>query len=173
MNPTTQTNRRPKTLEESFASSHRAKYWHPTKNDNLQPRDIYLKSGKKVWFSCTECGHDFDMVPSDIAKRNSWCRYCTHQQLCPDLTCVKCHENSFASSDKAGYWVYDLNNNITPRDVFRSARSRHWFKCNTCAHVFDAVLNDISANKWCPYCVNKRSCGNECPICFNHNTQIS
>ncbi len=160
------TNRRPQTFEKSFASSHRAQFWHPTKNGDLQPRDIALNHSKKVWFLC-DCKHEFETTPHGITGRNRWCRYCSNQELCPDNDCKQCHDKSFASSDKAGYWEYSLNQNIKPRDVFLSASSRHFFKCHKCAHVFDAELNYISRGRWCPFCAHKRSCGDDCQVCVN------
>jgi len=36
-----------------------AKQWHPTKNGNLTPKDVTIKSDKKVWWLC-EKGHKWD-----------------------------------------------------------------------------------------------------------------
>ncbi len=164
------TTHQPKTFDESFASSLRAQYWHPTKNGNLQPRDITLKSGRKIWFLCPECNHDFDIIPKDITIRNRWCRFCANQQLCDNDSCELCYSKSFASSDKSQYWIYEMNNNIKPRDVFKSTGSSFWFKCIDCSHSFNAILNDISSGRWCPFCAKKRLCDEEhCPHCLEQS----
>lgn len=56
----------------SFASSDKAKYWS-IKND-CRPRDMFLNSNFKRWFTC-ENGHDFDIALNSI-KRGRWCSMC-------------------------------------------------------------------------------------------------
>ncbi len=43
-----------------------AREWHPTKNGELTPRDVVAKANKKVWWSCSVCGNEWQAV---IAKR--------------------------------------------------------------------------------------------------------
>ena len=70
--------RRPKTFERSFASHPKAKYWHPTKNGKLTPRDLFKNSNAKYWFKCPDCEHDFDTFLKSIS-RGSWCPHCTNK----------------------------------------------------------------------------------------------
>jgi len=139
-------------FENSFASSDKAKYWHPTKNGNVKPRDISICNGKKCWFKC-DCNHDFCSSLAGI-KNGSWCPYCSHQKLCDNEECKFCFENSFASSDKAKYWHPTKNGNIKPRDISISNGKKCWFKCD-CNHDFCSGLNHIKKCSWCPYCKNK------------------
>ena len=39
---------------------HLASEWHPTKNKNLKPSDVVEFSGKKVWWLCSVCGHEWE-----------------------------------------------------------------------------------------------------------------
>ncbi|HKJ31910.1 MAG TPA: zinc-ribbon domain-containing protein [Balneolales bacterium] len=51
-----------------------AKEWHPTKNGNLTPKDVLPKSGKKVWWRCT---NDHDRHASIISRaRGKGCPSC-------------------------------------------------------------------------------------------------
>lgn len=36
-----------------------AKEWHPTKNGNLTPDKITARNSKKVWWLCSQCGHEW------------------------------------------------------------------------------------------------------------------
>lgn len=45
-----------------------AKEWHPTLNGNLKPTDVKSNSGKKVWWLCPDCRHEWQAV---ISSRNS------------------------------------------------------------------------------------------------------
>ena len=38
---------------------HLIEEWHPTKNDNLKPTDVTAGSGKRVWWLCKKCGHEW------------------------------------------------------------------------------------------------------------------
>jgi len=77
------------------------------------------------------------------------------------------YERSFASHEKAKYWS-DKNNGVKPIDVFKcSNKTKYWFDCDKCNHSFDSTLNNITNNKWCPYCNNKKLCDNvKCDDCF-------
>ena len=52
-----------------------AKQWHPTKNGELKPSDVTVGSGKKVWWLCCECGHEWPAIIGNRSK-GSGCPYC-------------------------------------------------------------------------------------------------
>ena len=143
--------------EKSFASHPKAQYWHPTKNGDVKPRDIFKSSGNKYWFKCDkeDCGHDFETRLSNVTNNNRWCPYCVNQKLCED-NCKLCYKKSFASHPKAEYWYPTKNGDVKPRDVFKSSHKKCWFKCSDCGHDFESRLYSVTnKNHWCPYCVNK------------------
>lgn len=45
-----------------------ARQWHPTKNMGLQPSDVTVGSGKKVWWRCDTCGHEWEAVIGSRSK---------------------------------------------------------------------------------------------------------
>jgi len=146
----------------TFASSDKAKYW--SERNTIQPHQISLKSGKKFWFDCPVCLHDFESILFTIA-RGSWCPYCVNRKLCLNPNCNYCYNLSFASSDKARRW--STKNIITPREVFKSSHKKFWFDCPNCFHEFDSTLNHITiGGRWCPYCASKQLCSDlDCDIC--------
>jgi hypothetical protein len=152
--------------EKSFAFSERAPSWHPTKNEKT-PRDFFLNSRKKCWFTCDEpeCKHDFEIRLYDVVNRRSWCPYCSNKKLCEN-ECNVCFEKSFTSSERAPSW-HTTKNEKGPRNVFLNSRKKCWFTCDEpeCKHDFDTTLNDVTSGKWCPYCSNKKLCENDCNVC--------
>lgn len=62
---------------------------------------------------------------------------------------------------------------ILPRNVFKNCNTKHSFKCPECSHIFDTTLNNINANKWCPYCCEgssefcEKNKNKECKHCFD------
>lgn len=140
----------PLTFEKSFASHRRATHW--SDRNTIKPEYIRLYDcASKYWFKCDVCPHEFESFPYEIAKRNSWCPYCSNKKLCDDVNCSICFKKSFASSDKAEYW--SKKNTVNPRTVFKFSNNKFIFNCNTCSKEFIAQLANISGGKWC------RSCG--------------
>ena len=56
-----------------------AKEWHPTKNGNLTPDKLSVKSNKSVWWKCPE-GHEFRMTIYNRGKRPD-CPYCSGRRV--------------------------------------------------------------------------------------------
>ena len=84
----------------------------------------------------------------------SWCHYCANHKLCDRDDCAYCYNKSFASHEKAKYW--SSNNDVTPRQVFKSSSSKYYFDCNVCNRTFPSSPARISCGgSWCPNCVNK------------------
>ena len=144
-------------FEKSFASHPKASCWHPTKNGDITPRAVFKSSGKKYWFVCDKCTHIFGASLDNITTRDSWCPYCSEppKKLCDNKDCQRCFEKSFASHPKALCWHPTKNGSVKPRDVILGSRQKCWFVCDKCTHIFDASLDNITKDRWCPMCINK------------------
>jgi len=70
-------------FDNSFASHTKASLWS-IKNGVITPRQVAKCSGKKYWFTCKDCTHDFEMMISRIAtfERDKMCPICNSQYLC-------------------------------------------------------------------------------------------
>jgi Probable Zinc-ribbon domain len=106
----------------SFASHPKSVCW--SSNNDKTPREVFKSSTYKALFICGECRHEFPMTTNDVSNR-CWCPYYAHQKLCSDGACNFCYQNSFASHPNSTYW-HDTNT-CSPRAVFKSAQSIHWF----------------------------------------------
>lgn len=92
-----------------------------------------------------------------------------HKRLCKFDDCEWCYNRSFASHPKAECW--HESNEDSPRDVTKGTHQKRWFQCDNeeCNHIFDSPIHTITnkKNHWCPYCSNKKLCGDElCNGCF-------
>ena len=159
--------RRPKTFERSFASHKMAKHWHPNRNGDITPRDVFKGSHYKAWFHCSKCNHDFECSIHNVIK-GKWCPYCSNKKLCDDSDCTQCFEKSFASHSMAEQWNYTRNDDITPRYVFKNSHNKYWFHCPDCNHDFENTLGKISSSgRRCQYCSNRKLCDDsDCTQCF-------
>jgi len=124
-----------KCFEKSFASNNKSQFWHYKKNKNINPRQLPKNSGKKFWFICDKCHHDFNSSLGNINSRLSWCPYCKNKKLCDNLSCNHCYENSFESHPKSKYWHKTKNQN-SPRQISINSGKKAWFSCNKCTHDF-------------------------------------
>ncbi len=140
-----------KCFEKSFASFNKVEFWD-IKENKQSPREVFISSGKKFWFKCGGCGHNFEARPADVSNGH-FCPFCSNKQLCFSDTCEPCFEKSFASSNKAEFWSVEKNKQ-SPRETFVNSNKKFWFECEK-KHVFSSVLNGISLGSWCPKCKNK------------------
>lgn len=136
------------------------------------PQDIGISSGKKIWFDCHICDHDFQTTPDSI-NRGTWCPYCSGRKLCDDSkTCIICLPRTFYSFEetaKVGAWS-DKNENH-PWTIFKYSNKKVTFRCDTCDHEFQASPSMVAGiNKsWCPFCANIKICENalDCTFCLS------
>ena len=150
--------------KKSFASFHDKKKvkCFNYKLNNKNPRFITKCSNKKYWFTCNKCSHNFLSEMCGVTRKKSrWCPYCSKpcQKLCNKKDCDFCYNNSFASFDKEKVkcFNYKLNNNKSPRNIFKCENKKYWFTCNKCKHDFESSISNITRKQkqWCPYCINK------------------
>ena len=159
-------------FEKSFASHEKSKFWNYELNNNINPRNIFKNCNKKSWFSCEICNHIFNTSLNSITNMGSWCPYCANPSriLCNDDDCKICFDKSFKANPKSKYWNFELNNNLNPRNIFKSSDKKYYFNCNICKHSFSSNLANINNGKWCPYCCNpsKKLCNDDnCSHCFS------
>jgi very-short-patch-repair endonuclease len=150
-----------------FASHKKSKFW--SEKNTISSDKVALYSHNKYWFNCDkiECGHPFEMALNNVVS-GSWCLYCANKKLCDDKGCNVCFNKSFASHTKAEYWNYEMNDGLTPRQLFKgSSYRKFWFNCNECRHKFDLLLKSVTKdNHWCSYCTNQKLCEENCDICY-------
>src|SRR5437868_10450226 len=88
------------------------------------------------------------------------------QRLCKNDKCETCLYKSFAMSPRAKCW--SNKNELSPRDVFISTAKKFLFVCDECSHEFVTSPNNLSRDRWCPYCGCRSLCDDEeCLTCFD------
>ena len=67
-------------------------------------------------------------------------------------------ENSLESKspERAKYWDYEKNENITPQMVANNSNDKYWFECKDCGISFKVQVNVFSHSQgWCKKCSMK------------------
>ena len=124
-----------------------AKQWHPTKNGDLTPSDITVRSAKKVWWTC-EKDHEWD---STVANRTSGngCPYCAGKRVWDG--------NSLhtLNPDLAKQWHPSKNGELTPNDVTIGSGKKAWWICDK-GHEWEAAISSRIRGNGCPFCAGQR-----------------
>lgn len=120
--------------------------WHPDKNDDLLPSEIYKHSTKKVWWRCKH-EHEWKTAVVKRTVRGSNCPVCTNRIVVPgfnDLASVK--------PEIANQWHPSLNGELTPQMVTVGANRKAWWVCDE-GHDYYAFIN---ARPGCGICFGQK-----------------
>ena len=150
-------------FDKSFASHEKSAFW--SDKNELLARQVCKSSGKKYWFKCVECNHDFISILSNITK-GQWCNFCSNNNLCENIDCKMCFDKSFASHEKSTFW--SDKNELKPRQVIKKTTKKYWFDCDKCNHTFITSPQIVNMDCWCNFCSNDNLCENiNCKTCFD------
>lgn len=103
--------------------------WHPKKNGDLLPENVYKSSSDRVWWKC-ENNHEYEMTVNKRANGRN-CPYCSNQRVSI--------ENSLSSKKP---WLIDefhptKNGEITPDTLAPSSNKLIWWICKE-GHVWQS-----------------------------------
>jgi hypothetical protein len=126
-----------------------AKEWHTTKNINLKPEEVGLKSNKKVWWLCPK-GHEYFAVIYSRAI-GTGCTYCAN------LKTSSTNNLKFNFPEIAKEWHPTKNGDLKPEDVVKHTGRKVWWLCKK-GHEWKASIHSrSSAGSGCPKCTNQSS----------------
>jgi hypothetical protein len=120
-----------------------AKEWHPSRNGDLNPRNVTQGSGKKVWWICAD-GHEWEAT---IYSRNrgSGCPSCNKP------TAVDYSDMLISDSYLIKEWHLTKNSGLNLRNLPPGFNEKIWWICEE-GHEWKAT-------------VKSRIKGNDCPDC--------
>jgi len=122
-----------------------AKEWHPTKNANVRPSDVFPNSNKKYWWICKN-GHEIEMSPSERVQ-GRYCGVCSGKVIVAGINDLKSQYPEIAK-----LWHPSKNGTLTPSEVApQSNRTIVWL-CKE-GHEWNRRIADM---------VNH---GSKCPVC--------
>ena len=126
--------------------------WNTTKNENLKPSDFTAGSSKKVWWICSNCGHEWKAVIFNRARKKRGCPECHKKGVDKQKSLATLFPKVAAE------WHPELNKPLTPKDVSYGSGRLVWWQCSKNKnHIWQAIIkNRTSAtpNK-CPECKAK------------------
>ncbi|MBN2533853.1 MAG: zinc-ribbon domain-containing protein [Spirochaetales bacterium] len=133
-----------------------AKEWHPEKNGDVTPSDVWAGTGKKVWWIC-EKGHEWQAV---IASRNNGghgCPYCSN----PPRKITKETSLAWKYPELVKEWHKEKNGALLPEKIAAGSGKKVWWKCKN-GHEWQQRPNMRTRGVGCPYCSGQKVCKDNC-----------
>ncbi len=122
------------------------KEWHPTKNGELKPENMSIKSHRKVWWQCAR-GHEWEAMVSNRTGLGRNCPYCAGRRPIIGET-----DLASANPEVANEWHPTKNAPLTPKDVTFGSSKKIWWQCAN-GHEWQAIIKSRTYyNTGCPYC---------------------
>ena len=136
----------------SMATTHPllAKEFHPTKNGELTPHNTIAGTGKKIWWTCKECNHEWRTTGNSRTSRpNSGCPVCAGFVVHTDGR----NSMQVMHPELAEEFHPTKNGKLTPMEIIAGTGGKkyHWI-CSKCSHEWRAVRS--SGKHGCPACAN-------------------
>ena len=135
-----------------------SKEFHPTKNGNLKPNEIYYRSTRKIWWKCPN-GKDHEWkgevrfrfkVDKNKKIHITKCPFCIGKKV----SITNCLETTHQNITKEFHPT--KNGDLTPRNIYSGSHKKIWFVCNK-GHEWETrlyVRTSMGSN--CPYCAGNR-----------------
>ena len=130
-----------------------AEEWNYENNVELKPEQFLPKSGKKVWWRCHKCGHEWQATINSRTSGHG-CPNCWNNRRSETVSKAPFERSLAAIYPKlAEEWNHEKNAPLTPDTVFAKAKKKVWWKCKTCGYEWQAWLsNRVDGYCKCPNC---------------------
>ena len=130
-----------------------AEQWHPTKNGNLKPENIYKGSHKKVWWKCNK-GDDHEWETSVVLRtfNKTGCPVCSGSKVVLSNSIATTHPKL------AKEWHPTKNGNLSPSDIGVGSSKKIWWKCDKGDdHEWIVGVGDrVNYQTGCPICSKRK-----------------
>jgi hypothetical protein len=127
-----------------------AKEWHPTRNQDLNPRIVTPGSGKKVWWICSS-GHEWQAAVYS-RNRGSGCPVCSKSAAVDD------QDTLISNKELVKEWHLTRNSDLNIRNLPSGFNKKVWWLCEE-GHEWKATVQSRMKGSGCPFCnkvVNKK-----------------
>jgi len=133
-----------------------AKDWDYLKNKPLTPNDISYGIGKKVWWKCSKCYHEWDATVNSRTRpsHRSGCPECGKASSGQKLR-EKAIKNTGSLSEThpelAIQWHPTKNGKLAPSDITANTKQKVWWKCPF-GHTYQSQVSNRKQGKGCRTC---------------------
>jgi rubrerythrin len=123
------------------------KEWDYNKNIIFNPKELKVKSRKKVWWKC-EISDDHKWESEITNRVNRGCPYCSNKEGFTSTT----NRLDIIHPDIAEEWDFNLNDDRPEDYTFRSGKKKHW-NCKNCHFSFESKIKQrVDSKGYCKSC---------------------
>jgi putative zinc ribbon protein len=121
--------------------------WHPTRNGDLSPTDVFAAGGRRVWWRCAvDPGHAWQARLISRYRAGTGCPYCAGKRITPERSLAA------LAPEIAREWHPSRNGDLTPADVFGRSGLRVWWRCARGHEWATGVSTRVRSGAGCPAC---------------------
>ncbi len=110
--------------------------WHPTKNGNLTPNEVITGFGKKYWWKCSKCGHEWQATIVHRKFSKSGCPLCANKATVTGINDLKTKFPNIAKE-----WDYEKNAPLIPEEIHSGSNKKVWWICSICGKSWQATVS--------------------------------
>ena len=128
--------------------------WHPTKNGELKPSDVFSSSRQVIWWICSK-GHVYQATLNSRVSNGKPLSGCP---ICANRTVLKGYNDlETLCPEISKEWDSVKNGNILPSMVVSGSHSKYWWICPF-GHSYQASPENRTKLKGtgCPICANEQ-----------------
>ena len=125
--------------------------WHPVKNGQLTPSDVFSTSNRKVWW-LGKCGHEWQVAISCRTKNNNGCPICSGYKIQSGINDLKTINPALAAE-----WDYEKNIGLSPATISPNTHKKVWWICPKCGNRWKADIHHRNTGVGCPACATKQA----------------
>lgn len=131
--------------------------WDFNKNIDTTPQDVTSGSRKKVWWKCSECGHEW-LTSIQTRVRGRGCPTCSRKKRVDTFQNTIVQRGSLIDTnpDIIVFWDYSKNTNIHPNQITKGSSEKVWWKCPQCRFEWQRSIKDMVNRTNCPKCIGKQ-----------------
>ena len=126
--------------------------------NKLSASEVAVKSNKKAFFKCRDCGQEFKTAIARVANAvdngNTGCPVCTGKKIVPGV-------NDLVSQCPEAAAMWSSKNKKSASEVAAKSNKKAFFKCRNCGQEFEAMIKNVSdavdtGTSGCPVCAGKK-----------------
>jgi Probable Zinc-ribbon domain len=121
-----------------------ASEWHPIRNANIHPKDVFPKSNQKFWWQCSK-GHEWLAAVCSRAA-GSGCPYCYGRFA------TKTNNLANKHPELLGEWDSTRNGDLKPSDFTPRTSKKVWWRCAKGHSWQTSISNRTIVQTGCPHC---------------------
>jgi len=123
--------------------------WHPDKNGDFRPEDVWPNSNRKVWWRCSGA-HEWEAVVASRASGNG-CPYCYGRLATSTNNLAAKHPELLDQWDEA------KNDGLDPSKLTPRSSKNAWWRCAE-GHSWEAVIANRTGpmKAGCPLCARQK-----------------